>query len=422
MLSGFLLFALPWQTSVRAISTTDTKHITIICTNDTLGVFEPCGCGGQNVGGLIRRATYIKNILTENPAAIVIESGNLTSPVSVPPPADQIDTVAEVMKLMGYTAVGVGTIDTRLGEKYFEALSEKGLLVIHSDIKKHEGTMPYIIKEVDGVKIGIVSFGAVPAGEENNYVLFKERYRTFIEARQKSDILILLDQGRVVTADWLSKNAKHFGSPDIVLPGAERSDLPDPEQVGQTMILPTSTQGRYVGRVDIEWDGTIRKATYSRTLISKDIADDPDTVRLVKEYTERARLAASQSPVDSIKYINYQSCSACHTKETEQWRGTRHANALNTLIAKGKVIPDCLPCHSEMNRRTGGITLGGDNIGGVECSSCHIDVLPHGADYEAKGDTAAIRTACQNCHTKDKSPNFNPDAAFESIKHTQPKP
>lgn len=46
-LTGLLIIALSvailWSGSILILASEGTKHITILCTNDTLGAFLPCG-------------------------------------------------------------------------------------------------------------------------------------------------------------------------------------------------------------------------------------------------------------------------------------------------------------------------------------------------------------------------------------------
>ncbi|HPP75438.1 MAG TPA: multiheme c-type cytochrome [Armatimonadota bacterium] len=397
------------------------KRITLIYTNDTLGTLQPCGCGGRNTGGLPRRATYIQKVLSENPNAIIVESGDLAFAVNPAQPTAQIEAVADAFKYMNYTAVGVGPIDIRMGEHFYKVLKQKGIPVINIDTVETEGAIPYMIKEISGVRVGIAAFGAVPPDRRNDLELLKKRYQAFSDARKQSDILILLDQGNIATDEWLQENRNRLGSPDIIVGGCNRIGLNEPKWVGQTMIVPTSTMGEYVGRVDIVIDNDKKKMTYSRTLIDPVIEPNPDVDKIVQDYVKsqsvQTQTQTQASTNQALPYYPYQTCVGCHPAAYEHWKTTRHSKALSTLLQKEKAIPDCLPCHSDMYRLTKRITVSADQTGGVECMACHANVLPHGAEYKKKGDTEAIKAACLECHTKERSANFEPTTAYERIRH-----
>jgi 2',3'-cyclic-nucleotide 2'-phosphodiesterase (5'-nucleotidase family) len=381
-------------------------------------VIEPCGCGGQNTGGLPRRATYIKSIQKENPNCIIVESGNLATRLSVGEPNAQLEAVADALKIIGYSVVGVGSADLNIGgDDYVRLLDKRGISVVHLGVGEINGAKPYLVKEVDGVKIGIVCFSAVNRDEKSDFDLYNRRNQALHDARQESDVLVLIDQADVVTDDWLLKNEEREYCPDVVIGSGSRAFLADAKQVGRTMVLPYVTRGTYVGRVDIQIDGINRKMTFSKTRIDASIVEDPDILAMARDYYDNQAKIISAAKTTKGTYYSHETCKSCHAEQYEQWNTTAHAIALKTLESASKVTPECVSCHNERFRSTKTLAKADILLGGVECASCHANVLPHGADNKAKRDTAAIRTACQNCHTKDRSPNFDLATAYEKIKH-----
>jgi 2',3'-cyclic-nucleotide 2'-phosphodiesterase (5'-nucleotidase family) len=415
-------FALIWGASRVILAKTTPKQITIIYTNDTLGTLQPCGCHGANSGGTPRRATYIKKVISENPNTIVVESGNLAFAVNPAEPTAQLEAVAQSLKAIGYTAVGVGPTDVfEFHKKYYEVMNRIGIPVVQVDGEEHPGAQPYIIKDLGGVKVGIVSFGAVPFDKRDSFVLTKKRYRTLSEVRSKCDVLVLLDQGKVATDEWLEKDAPRIGIPDIVVGGSSRTNLVEPKWIGKTMVVPTSVQGKYVGRVDVEIDGDNKKLSFYRQYIDPTTQEDPEVTKIVYDYvrSQAVRMNTVEiAPVNVVEpYFSYQSCSACHPNEVAHWKGTRHAGALRTLLAQQKAIPDCLPCHSDMYKRQRRLVVNAEQTGGVECIACHANVAPHRSEGK-KSDIGPTKQQCAKCHTKEKSPGFDVETACEKIRHS----
>jgi 2',3'-cyclic-nucleotide 2'-phosphodiesterase (5'-nucleotidase family) len=194
---------------------------------------------------------------------------------------------------MNYCAVGVGPTDLRFGEIYYQVLKRKGIPVVEADDPLPAGAKPYIIKVVNGVRVGIVSFGFLTPDRRDDPALIKRQCQFLSEARGKSDVLVLLDQGNVAKDEWLQKNADSVGAPDIVVGGPARSYLPEPTRIGNTLVIPTSSQGTYVGRLDVDIDGTDKKVTFTRTHIDEAIKDDPAVLKMAKDYEDK-RLAAIQ--------------------------------------------------------------------------------------------------------------------------------
>jgi excinuclease UvrABC ATPase subunit len=158
---------------------------------------------------------------------------------------------------------------------------------------------------------------------------------------------------------------------------------------------------------------------------------------------------------ESNKYVGKKGCVPCHTvakagKQAEIWKGSKHAEAYNTLttpkaldIAKAKGIAnpaeakECLECH------TLGKTAAADLLDskfdikdGVQCESCHGagsaykngNIMKDKAKAIEAGMTnfanaAAIESFCKHCHN-DKSPTFKGfdfKEKWEKIKHPVPK-
>jgi hypothetical protein len=125
----------------------------------------------------------------------------------------------------------------------------------------------------------------------------------------------------------------------------------------------------------------------------------------------------SQHITNDSPYYSSDSCKVCHESEYAAWQKDKHSQALQVLIKESKVIPECLPCHSEMFRKTNRLTISSNASVGVECASCHLSVIPHGTEYKKKGPTEQDRNACLACHTKERSPDFQMEPYWEKAKH-----
>jgi predicted CXXCH cytochrome family protein len=57
-------------------------------------------------------------------------------------------------------------------------------------------------------------------------------------------------------------------------------------------------------------------------------------------------------------------------------------------------------------------------LGGVDCSTCHHEALPHG--MERKDITRKTKVSpklCLNCHTKERSPDYDEEMYFPMVTH-----
>ena len=395
----------------------------------------------------------VKNLIKENSNSVIVESGNI---VNSP---DKLDIVTSIFSTIGYDAIGIGQSDLRVGEEYFKKTAEKKLAIVDVHTEKRGSSVPYIIKNVNGVKVGIISFGAMPdeSKDVNEFALKKARFVAYKKAREASDILILLDQANVATKEWLESNAQRLGAPDIVIGGMQNMGLLQEEVVGKTRIMPTSLQGKMVGVVDVEvTPGQDLKMVVRKMPLEPSIEEDKETLMLVKKSSVSSEGVhiITQSEADLIKsspqnkdhtlvptsapaphptaaapvatntdsgalpYYSPHLCKTCHSKEFDDWKMTKHAMAVKTLVTEKKVQGECLLCHSEMFRSNKSVVIPSDGVAGVECATCHASAIPHGMErHGTTNKTKVDPKMCLSCHNKEHSPNYDEKTYFPKVMH-----
>ncbi|NUO18506.1 cytochrome C554 [bacterium] len=152
--------------------------------------------------------------------------------------------------------------------------------------------------------------------------------------------------------------------------------------------------------------------------------------------------AEDEAPAGDPTYIGSGKCKMCHKGEKngniwETWLETKHAKAMESLIAKGEQNnPECLACHTTGYGTPSG--FGADTtmhnaeaLGGVGCESCHGP----GSNYKSKkvmenreaalaaGMIIPTEATCKTCHNE-KSPTFkgfNYEEALAKIIHHIPE-
>jgi hypothetical protein len=133
------------------------------------------------------------------------------------------------------------------------------------------------------------------------------------------------------------------------------------------------------------------------------------------------RLANSQIPAPRVKggkpvpslnenwtFGSSGACALCHKDETEQWKSTSHAFALETLKSKGRdKDPDCLACHTTAFMLPGGtrsLATATTYFPDVGCESCHGPSVAH---VRAQNKTGTSRKTpepmCRACHPSDRA-------------------
>src|SRR6185503_20510447 len=84
------------------------------------GNITPCGCSKPMLGGLPRRATYLKSLgVAAN--LVPVDNGDLTEAMGR---QDELkaETIVEAFNRMQYAAINLGEKDFRLGMAYLQSL------------------------------------------------------------------------------------------------------------------------------------------------------------------------------------------------------------------------------------------------------------------------------------------------------------
>ena len=356
-----------------------------------------------------------------------MDSGNLASK------ALTLEITTDIMSNLGYDAVGVGGMDLRVGDEFFKQTAEHDLVVLDAAPDARDTTTRYIIKEIGGLKVGIVSFRGSRSSlsGQTDFKLRRALYSAFREARDASDVLILLDQANLVSADWLKRNGPRLGEPDIVIGGIGNKRLKEQQVVGRTHILPTSSQARDLGVADIEFTPGLQPRIVSRIIpLGNDVADDKQIAQRLSEHRLKLHKQTIASPRSKTSYITkpasggtpyYSSrlCRVCHREQYQDWLNSGHARAMKTLVDAESVTPDCLPCHSESYRRLKEARVPkASDTSGVECATCHADALPHGmARRNVAKKTRVDPKLCLQCHDDEYSPDYDQETYFARISH-----
>lgn len=146
----------------------------------------------------------------------------------------------------------------------------------------------------------------------------------------------------------------------------------------------------------------------------------------------------------AFKYIGEAKCKFCHQGEKngkiyEQWQGTAHAKAFESLGEAHQKNDACLKCHTT---GFGGAMAAGTDakaLQGVQCEACHGP----GSEYKAmkimkdrelslqNGLIVPDQKLCETCHTAElpkecwggaeAAPAFDFAKAYKAIDHHLPK-
>ena len=424
--------------------------LTVLHTGDVVGYVDTCGCPKNPAGGLARRAWVLNQLKTNYPGTpqVLLDSGNFTDN---PTAAGDIrtDALIEAMGRLNYAAVNVGERELMLGYDEFarRTATAKFPLVSTNIVRqdtKEPVFRPFVIVETargDGKPIkvgvlGIVRFNPLflkSGPQKSNLVIAPAREalkRYLPEVRRRADVVVLLagihqDDARLL--------AREVGDIDFVLGAYGGLISSQEENENGARLVYVGNQGKCISENRVYFDPNTGKRSAARTwvhLLAARYPDDPEMQQFVGtvitkindlKQTERAKAGEAKIAAAERPFAGPATCKGCHEQAFEQWSGSPHAHAFQTLIGKGaSTDARCVPCHV-----TGGIDAGGfkdlattPELVNVTCESCHGPGTEH-AVRPKKGYGKIELASCIACHNRANSPNFDFYAYLPRVVHSE---
>ena len=300
-------------------------QITILGTTDLHGNIDPIDyyTNKSDNRGLAKIATLIKRVRREQPNTVLIDSGDTIqgSPLesyhsrknNQPP-----DPMMLVMNSLSYDAMAVGNHEYNFGLKVLEkARGEAKFPWLSANTydsatgKTHYD--PYVVKNVAGVKIGILGLTTpgIPnwdnpqnyAGLEfHNPIVEAKKWVNTLRTKEGVDLVVVamhmgLDEdlrtgevnpGQVPHENEAIAIAKQVPGIDVIFMGHTHREVPS-LYINGVLITQANYWGRHLARVDCYLDGVSGGwkvyAKSARTIPSDDrVEPDPEVVKLAEPY------------------------------------------------------------------------------------------------------------------------------------------
>lgn len=303
----------------------DRVQVIILGTTDLHGNINPIDyyTNKPDNRGLAKIATFIKRIRKESPNVLLIDSGDTIqgSPLESfhgrknnhPP-----DPMMLVMNSLNYDAMTVGNHEYNFGLKVLEkARAEANFPWLSANTydiaKKQPHYKPYILKEVSGVKIGIL--GLTTPGVPNwdnppNYaglefhepVSEARKWVSVLRDQEKVDVVVIamhmglgedLRTGEVSPGQVAHENeaiaiAQEVPGVDVIFMGHTHREVPS-LYINGVLLTQANFWGRHLARADLylqkSSSGWRVYAKSARTILADDrVEPDPEVVKLAQPY------------------------------------------------------------------------------------------------------------------------------------------
>lgn len=287
-------FLAGWALAVQAMDKTST--FTIVHTNDIHGHLTSWQgwqdeLAGKNVGGLDRVAAEVNRIRSDvgREKVLLLDAGDTFGDTLIAAKTKG-RALIDAMNSIGYDAMVIGnhevdfiagTLRSRMAEAKFPLLAANMLAQSSAELF----AKPYVIKEVGGIKIGILGlaypYTAYTTAKKNlEGVRFVDAQNTAaryipILRRDGAQLIIALTH-LGLSAD--KQLAEQVSGIDVIVGGHSHNRMREALQVGPTLIVQAGAHGSDLGRLDmtIEQVGKQTKIVrHERRLIALTGTADP---------------------------------------------------------------------------------------------------------------------------------------------------
>ena len=293
--------------------------LTIVHTND---VHSRVVGDDKELIGYSKLATKIKELKEENPNVLVLDAGDVTHGLPIAT-ISQGESIINLMNQVGYDAMVPGNHDFNYG--YERLLQLKGMAefpILGANVVKEDGTRDleeYIIKEIDGLKIGI--FGL--ATEETKYksnpkntegvnitdpIAKAEEMVKKLQEEEVDMIIALVHIGIDEESSPKSSDiAEKVEGIDLIVDGHSHTTYEEGKVISDTLLVQTGSYLKNIGVVDIEFvDGKVTNKVAKLVNFEEAVALEEDeeisnTIEeLQKKNEETTSVTVGKTKVDLI--------------------------------------------------------------------------------------------------------------------------
>ena len=281
--------------SFSSFKSSDTKHLTILHTNDVHSYIDPFPADhprNANMGGVSRRAAIIENIRQENPNLLLLDAGDIFQGT---PYFNYYGGELELklMSMMKYDLGTLGNHDFDNGiEGFYSQMHNASFDFVTSNYDFNNTvlqgkTKQYKIFDKNGIKVGIFGLGIELAGLVDSKNYKETKYLNPVESaqdlshilkhEQKCDLVICLshlgykynDEKDKISDVKLATLTKDI---DLIIGGHTHTFLDKPtilknSEGKEVIVNQAGCYGINMGRIDFYFDNDKSKSHNGRSII-----------------------------------------------------------------------------------------------------------------------------------------------------------
>ncbi|MBC8191187.1 MAG: hypothetical protein H8E18_02295 [FCB group bacterium] len=271
------------------------RELHILYSQNTNGVLVNCQCPSAPLGGLEKRATFIKGWLKTHPNTLLFDSGDF---MSFDGDENSDARMIKAMEALTYSAVNLGDQEFSNGLDFLKTnINQTSIPWIASNLKQTRkdrlSIPPYRLLESGGLKVLVL--GVL---DKESYDFFDRIYGDFqmevldpaeaigavyqtMTKNTKVDLVLLLSN---LGYDQDAALAGELTFLDIIIGGHSQHQFEDPVKIENAIITQSGKNGQYVGHLELRFDGG-KLLGHSGELIPMDLSipDDETMLELITE-------------------------------------------------------------------------------------------------------------------------------------------
>ena len=322
---SLLLLALAFLSPPPRGAAADRIQITVLGTTDLHGNIYPVDyyTNKPDNRGLAKVATLVRRVRKENPNTVLVDSGDTIQGTPLQYVHNKknntpADPMMLSMNALEYSSMTVGNHEYNFGLKVLEKARSEAKFPWLSSNTYEAGSdkthyQPYIVKEVAGVRVGILGLTTpgVPVWENTqNYagLEFREpvaearKWVSVLREKERADVVVIamhmgleedlrtgeINPGQVPNENRALTIAREVPGVDIIFMGHTHRDVPS-LSMGPVLLSQANHWGRHLARADLylQKDGD-RWSVYAKSTRTIPVDDkveaDPEILRITEPY------------------------------------------------------------------------------------------------------------------------------------------
>jgi|GEM_PF-2750552 len=387
-------------------------RVQVVTSGGTRGWLVPCGCASAQLGGMPRRATFINDLLRQDPESklLYVDAGGAPRGLS-DYARTQFEAVLQGEIELDIAAHNIGVEELRLGVDYLaKTQKELGIPFLASNlnldtpstgsshspfaseivVQPTNATSVRILGVLDEYYAPLFQDGAnkleiVPVEQVLREKILTRKKRGKTNPKELLVVLAYVREGR------LQELASQFPEVDLFLGGPthpvaesvagtlmeqpeslEGQPVP-PTRVGPTLLMSATNKGKFLAHAPVQITAEKKVIFDNPTIVDLDarFADDDAQLKIIHRFYKQLKeqdYSASEigrqlffpAATSSAEVAGVDVCAKCHEEEYEIWRKSKHAAAWKTLeeekVRQGLAWadPSCQICHTTAYGHNGG--------------------------------------------------------------------